>query len=54
MISLILLIFAFVLFAIAAMVNPVDPWRGKLACIGLACWVLAEIVLRVPGVASGR
>jgi hypothetical protein len=53
-ISLILLIFAFVLFSISAFVNPVEPWRGKLCCIALACWVLAEIVLRIPGVSSGR
>ena len=39
MVSLILLIFALVLFVIAGVVNPVDPWRGKLCCFGLACWV---------------
>ena len=44
MLSLILLVFALVLFIIAALVNPVDPWRGRLLCYGLACWVGAEIV----------
>ena len=44
MLSLILLIFAFVLFMLAAFVSPVDPWRGRLACLGLACWSLAEIL----------
>jgi cell division protein FtsW (lipid II flippase) len=43
MLSIILLIFALVLLSIAGIVNPVDPWRGKLACFGLACWVAAEI-----------
>jgi hypothetical protein len=49
-ISLILLVFAFVLFAIAAMVNPIEPWRGKLCCIAFACWVAAELFTRIPGV----
>lgn len=46
MLSLILLIFAFVLFMIAAFVSPVDPWRGRLMCLGLGCWTLAEILGR--------
>jgi uncharacterized membrane-anchored protein YjiN (DUF445 family) len=48
MLSLILLIFALVLFLISAFVNPVDPWRGKLCCIAFACWVGAELISRVP------
>jgi ABC-type transport system involved in multi-copper enzyme maturation permease subunit len=46
MLSLILLVFALVLFIVAGFVNPVDPWRGKLLCFGLACFVGAEIVVR--------
>ena len=48
MLSLILLVFALVLFLIGAFVNPVDPWRGRLLCIGLACIAGAEIVARTP------
>lgn len=48
MVSLILLVFALVLFCIAAAVNPVEPWRGKLCCVAFACWVGAEIVSRIP------
>lgn len=49
MLSLILLVFAFVLLMIAGLVAPsVEPWRSKLACFGLACWVLAELVRTVP------
>ena len=46
MLSLILLVFALVLFIIAGFVNPVDPWRGKLLCFGLACLAGAELVSR--------
>jgi hypothetical protein len=49
MLSLILLIFALVLFCIAAAVQPAEPWRGKLCCIAFACWVAAEVVTRIPG-----
>ncbi len=48
MLSLILMVFALVFFLIAAFVNPVDPWRGRLLCLGLACIAGAEIVSRVP------
>jgi len=44
MLSLILLVFALVLFAVAGLVNPAEPWRGKLLCFGLACLAGAEIV----------
>ena len=53
MLTLILLVFALVLFCIAAFVNPVDPWRGKLCCIALACWVASELIARLPGVTHG-
>ena len=44
MLSLICLIFALVLFVVAAFVKPDEPWRGKLALLGLAFWVAADIV----------
>ena len=40
MLSLFLLVFALVLFLIGAFVNPVDPWRGKLLCLGLVCLII--------------
>ena len=45
MLSLILLVFALVLFVLAAFVNQPDPSpaRGRLACFGLACLAAAEI-----------
>lgn len=46
MLSFILLVFALVLFLLAAFV-PVDPWRGRLACFGLACLAGAELLGRV-------
>ena len=48
MLSLLLLVFALVLFVIGAFVNPVDPWRGRLLCLGLACIAGADIVSHVP------
>ena len=45
MLSLILLVFAFSLFVIAAFARPEpEPWRGRMFCFGLACLALAEIV----------
>jgi hypothetical protein len=44
MFATILLVFALVLFIIAGMVNPIEPWRGRLLCFGLACWVGASLV----------
>jgi hypothetical protein len=42
---LILEIFAFVFFAIAAVWNPSpEPWFHRLVASGLACWVLSVIV----------
>lgn len=43
MLSTILMVFALVLFLIAAMVNPVEPWRGRLLCFGLACMAGATL-----------
>jgi hypothetical protein len=54
MLSLMLLIAAFVLFLIAALAYPAEPWRGKLTCIAFACWVAAEIVFRIPGIGAVR
>lgn len=48
MLSLILLVFALVLFVVAGVVAPAEPWRGRLLCIGLACWVGAELVKGMP------
>lgn len=44
MLSLILLVFAFVLFAVAGWIDPVQPWHNRLVCFGLACGTLAFIV----------
>ena len=41
---LILLVFAFVLFAISAVWNPTAPWYPRLVAAGLAFWVLTEIL----------
>lgn len=48
--TLILLVFAFVLFAIAGFWNPPapSPWFGRLVAAGLAFWVLTEILTRSP------
>jgi hypothetical protein len=45
--STILMVFAFVLFAIAAIWNPAppDPLRTRLIAAGLACWALAIILV---------
>lgn len=53
LISLILLVFAFVLFVVAAFLVPEHPWKGKLGLLGLACWVLAELLRGLPGAAHG-
>ena len=44
--STILMVFAFVLFAIAAIWNPAptDPARTRLIAAGLACWSLAILL----------
>lgn len=49
MLILILLVFAFVLFVVSAWLTPTHPWSGRISLMGLACWVLAEIISKVPG-----
>jgi len=45
MLTLILLVFAFVLFVTAAFLQPTaEPWKGRLCCLGLACLALADIL----------
>lgn len=50
MLSLILLVFALVLFIVAGVVMtpPENPWRNRLVCFGLACWVGAELLTKTP------
>ena len=44
MLSIILMVFAFVLFIISAFVAPQpEPWRGRLVCFGFACMALADL-----------
>jgi len=51
MLSLILLVFAFVLFVVAGFANlPDPPWKTRLVCVGFACWVLAELLKTGPAV----
>lgn len=44
MLSLILLVFALVLFVCGGAVASVEPWRWRLLLFGLACWVGVELV----------
>jgi hypothetical protein len=54
MLSLILLVFAFVLAVVAGLVNPAtEPWRWRLFCFSLACFFLAELINRVPALHVG-
>lgn len=39
-----LLLLAVVLFLVGAFVNPAEPSRGKLLCLGLACVAAAELL----------
>lgn len=51
--SVICLVFAFVLFCIAAFWRPPEPqtpWRWSLIAAGLAFWVLSDLVKYIPGV----
>lgn len=45
-VPLILLVAAFVLFAIAGFWNPPapSPWFGRLVAAGLACWTLSILL----------
>jgi len=45
MIPGILMVFGFVLFVLAGVPNVEPwPWRSRLICFGLACWVAAEMI----------
>lgn len=46
MLSLILLIFAFVFFTIAVIWSPA-PYYPRLVAAGLACWVAAQLATRL-------
>ena len=49
MLSLILIVFAFVLAVVSGLVNPAtEPWRWRLLCFAMACFFLAEIISRAP------
>ncbi len=43
---LILLVLALVMFGVAAWLAPEPRPFSRFACVGLAAWVLAEIVVR--------
>lgn len=42
---LVLLVFAFVLFVLAAVLYPppAEPYRSRLIAAGLACWVTSQL-----------
>jgi len=48
MLPVILLVFSFVLFVIAAVWVSLEPHRPRLVAAGLAFWVLADIVSHWP------
>lgn len=61
MFTLILLVAAFLLFLFAGFMYfraPAPPaplyWQYGLVSIGLACWVLSELVTRGSGLVSGH
>ena len=47
MITLLLLVFAFVFFVLAGLGVPSPP-RLQFIGWGLACWIMAEIITHVP------
>ena len=49
MLSIILLVFALVLFILAGFLNQPEPsvWRGRLVCLGLACLAGSELLFRI-------
>jgi len=57
MISLILLVFALVLFILAGLfaLPATEPWRAwaRVFCFGLACWVASELISRGPALLGG-
>ena len=50
MLTLILMVFGFVLFVLAGLGIPAQspPSRFNLVSFGLACWILAEILKAAP------
>ena len=48
--ALFFLVLALALFLIAAIWNPQPPsaWFSRLVAAGLACWVIVEILTRLP------
>jgi len=44
MLSTIALVFALVLFIVAGAWTTGEPWRNRLVCFGLACWVGSELL----------
>ncbi len=48
MLSIILLVFAFVLFVVSGFRPEAEPWRGRMICFGFACLALAFLVEKVP------
>lgn len=46
MLSTILVMAALILFIIAGAWNPPpdNPWRSRLVCFGLACWVAGDLL----------
>jgi hypothetical protein len=49
MLTVILLVFAFVLAVVAGVLAPappVNPWSWRMLCWALACWFLAEILAK--------
>jgi len=48
--ALFFLVASLVLFLIAAIWNPAppSPWFGRIVAAGLACWVLVDILTRLP------
>ena len=54
MLTLILMVFAFVLLVVAGFVAPgPELWWKRLLCFGLSCWVLADILTRGPALLHG-
>jgi hypothetical protein len=53
MLTLILLVFAFVLVAVSAFIAPAaEPWRWRLAWCGVACWILSELLANGAALAT--
>lgn len=43
--QLILMLMAFVMFTVAAWLAPEPKPFTRFACVGLACWVLAQVIV---------